>query len=156
MTLDEYFQVGETVDLGAYTFEPAAIVAFATSFDPQPFHLSEEQAKGSVFGALCASGWHTAAAWMQCFVRSGLLQGTHIWSGQGPAPSVGASPGFKSLRWLKPVFAGETVRYTRRITGHRPLATRPGYRIVTLWAEGHDSQGDKVIEFENAIVVKVA
>ena len=155
MTLDTYFQVGETVDLGTYTFEPATIVAFAKRFDPQPFHLSEESARGTVFGALCASGWHTSAAWMQCFVRSGLLRGAHAWTGEGPEPSVGASPGFKNLRWLKPVFAGETVRYTRRVISHRPMATRPGHRIVTLWAEGHDSKGDKVIEFENSIVVRL-
>lgn len=152
MSLDSYFQVGETVALGSHTFTPDAIIAFARKFDPQPFHLSEETAKGSVFGALCASGWHTAATWMKLNVRTGI--GGETWDGSGPAPSVGASPGFRNLKWLKPVFAGETVTYTRKVTGHRALTSRPGFRVLTVWGEGHDSTGDKVIEFESAVIVK--
>lgn len=154
MSLDRYFQVGDSVTLGSHTFSAEEIVAFARKFDPQPFHLSEETAKGTVFGALCASGWHTAATWMKYNVRTGQLGGGQPWDGQGPAPTIGASPGFKNLKWLKPVFAGETVTYTRKVLGHRGLASRPGYRLLTIWGEGHDSKGDKVIEFESAVVVK--
>lgn len=152
MSLDTYFRVGETVTLGSHTFQPDEIVAFATKFDPQPFHLSEETAKGSVFGALCASGWQTASTWMKYNVRTRLSG--EAWDGDGPAPAVGASPGIKDLKWLKPVFAGETVTYTRKVTGHRALASRPGYHVLTVWGEGHDSTGDKVIEFESAVIVK--
>lgn len=154
MTLDEYFQVGETVTLGSHTFSPEEIVAFARKFDPQPFHLSEETAKGSVFGALCASGWHTASTWMKYNVRKGMMKGDGVWNGEGPAPTIGASPGFKDLKWLKPVFAGETITYTRKVLSQRALASRPGYRVMTVWGEGHDSKGDKVIEFESAVIVK--
>lgn len=154
MSLDDFFQLNETVTLGSHKFDPDEIVAFAKKYDPQPFHLSEETAKGTVFGALCASGWHTAATWMKYNVRTGLLKGADAWDGSGPAPSVGASPGFRNLKWLKPVFAGETVTFTRKVTGHRALASRPGYRLLTVWGEGHDSKGDKVIEFESAVIVK--
>lgn len=153
MSLDSYFQVGETITLGSHLFEPDEIIAFAKKFDPQPFHLSEETARGSVFGALCASGWQTAATWMKYNVRMGQLGGKP-WEGDGPAPTVGASPGIKNLKWLKPVFAGETITYTRKVTGHRALASRPGYQVLTVWGEGHDSKGDKVIEFESAVIVK--
>jgi acyl dehydratase len=152
MTLDEFLEVGETVTIGSHTFDPASVVAFAKKFDPQPFHLSEETAKGSVFGALCASGWHTASAWMKCNVAAGFSR--KAWTGAGEAPQFGPSPGFKDLKWLKPVFAGETVTYTRRVTGHRPLASRPGWHVFTIWGEGHDSKGDKVVEFESAALVK--
>lgn len=154
MSFDSFFRVGETVTLGSHTFTAQEIVAFATKFDPQPFHLSEESARGSVFGALCASGWHTASMWMKYNVRSGLMLDGKAWDGDGPAPTIGASPGFKNLKWLKPVYAGETITYTRKVLDHRALASRPGYRVLTVWGEGHDSKGDKVIEFESAVIVK--
>jgi acyl dehydratase len=154
MNLDDYFQVGEEVTLGSHRFDAESIIVFAKKYDPQPFHISEEAAKGTVFNALCASGWHTAATWMKYNVKTGMLRGAEAWDGNGPAPTVGASPGFKNLKWLKPVFAGETVTFTRKVLSQRALATRPGFRLLTVWGEGHDSKGDKVIEFESAVIVK--
>ena len=154
MTLDDYLRVGETVDIGTHTFEPEAIKAFARKYDPQPFHVDAELAKGSVFGGLCASGWHTASAWMKCNVESDRKAGARAWEGPGAQPEFGPSPGFRNLKWLKPVFAGETVRFTRKVLNQRPLASRPGWHIMTMWGEGHDSTGDKVIEFESAALVK--
>lgn len=154
MSLDEFFQVGETVTLGSHIFDADSIVAFAKKYDPQPFHLSEETAKGTVFGALCASGWHTVATWMKYNVAAGILKDAKAWDGDGPAPEIGASPGFKNLKWLKPVYAGETLTFTRKVLGQRALASRPGFRLLTVWGEGHDSKGDKVIEFESAVIVK--
>ena len=154
MSLDDFFRIGTTVELGSYTFTPAAIVAFARRYDPQPFHLSEETARGSVFGRLCASGWHTAAAWMKCNLAARMGPGQ--WTGPGPEPEFGPSPGFRNLKWLKPVYAGETVSYTRTALGHRPLASRPGWRVLTMRGEGSDSSGEKVIEFDSAVLVKAS
>jgi len=153
MTRDEFFRVGQTVTLGSHKFEPDAIIAFAKKFDPQPFHLSEEGGKKSVFGALCASGWHTASTWMKLNVAHGIANPGN-WMGDGPAPVVTVSPGFTNLKWLKPVFAGETITYTRTATGLRPLASRPGFHMLMLHSEGFDSTGDKVIEFDNSALVK--
>ena len=52
MTLDEFFRLGETVELGSHTFEPEAIKAFARKYDPQPFHVDEEAAKKA-----CSAGF---------------------------------------------------------------------------------------------------
>ncbi|RWN98806.1 MaoC family dehydratase [Mesorhizobium sp.] len=155
MTLDEFFCIGVTVTLGSHRFEPEAIKAFARKYDPQIFHLDEEAAKNSVFGGLCASGWHTAATWMKLNLETGVeAEGTR-WAGAEPAPEFGPSPGFKNLKWLKPVYAGETVTFTRTALAHRPIASRPGWRVLTLRSEAFDSTGDKVIEFESAVLVKV-
>jgi acyl dehydratase len=151
MTLDEYLGIGVTVTLGSHHFSAEAIKDFARKYDPQPFHTDEEAAKASVFGGLCASGWHTTAAWM----KLNLAHHGRAWDGPGPKPEFGPSPGFKNLKWLKPVFAGETVTFTRRGLDHRPLATRPGWRMLTIHSEGFDSTGDKVIEFDSAVLVKV-
>jgi acyl dehydratase len=151
MTLDDYLQVGVTIDIGSHSFPTDEIKAFARKYDPQRFHLDEDLAKQSVFGGLCASGWHTAAAWMKRNVATPI---GIAWTGPGPQPKTGPSPGFTGLKWIKPVFAGETVSYTRTVTGHRPMASRPGWRIATIHAEGFDTTGDKVIAFDSAVLVK--
>jgi acyl dehydratase len=153
MMLDEFFRLGETVEIGSHIFTPEAIKTFARKYDPQPFHVDEDAARKSVLGALCASGWHTASAWMRCNLESRMDDGA--WDGPGPRPEFGPSPGFKNLKWLKPVYAGETVRYTRKSLEHRALVSRPGWRVLSLLCEGFDSTGDKVIEFESAVLVKV-
>ncbi len=151
MSLDEYFGIGVTTDLGSQLFEAEAIKAFARKYDPQPFHTDEEAARKSVLGGLCASGWHTAASWMK---RNLATPGAR-WTGPGPAPQFGPSPGIRNLKWLKPVYAGETVTYTRTAVDHRAMASRPGWRLLTVRAEGFDSTGDKVIEFDSAVLVRV-
>ncbi|PAP98081.1 MAG: MaoC family dehydratase [Mesorhizobium sp.] len=155
MSLDEFFCIGVTVTLGSHKFESEAIKAFARKYDPQIFHLDEEAAKRSVFGGLCASGWHTAATWMKLNLETGVEANGARWAGTRPAPEFGPSPGFKNLKWLKPVYAGETVTFTRTALAHRPIASRPGWRLLTLRSEAFDSTGDKVIEFESAVLVKM-
>lgn len=153
MSLDAFFRIGETVDIGTYTFTAEIIKAFARKYDPQPFHVDEEAAKKGVLGGLCASGWHTASAWMRCNLQT--PPDAAEWTGPGPRPAFGPSPGFKNLKWLKPVYAGETVRYTRKAVDHRAMASRPGWRVLSLFSEGFDSTGDKVLEFDSAVLVRV-
>ncbi|MER8732722.1 MaoC family dehydratase [Mesorhizobium sp. M1227] len=155
MSLDEFFCIGITVALGSHRFEPEAIKAFARKYDPQIFHIDEEAARNSIFGGLCASGWHTAATWMKLNLQAGIEAEVARWPGPGPVPEFGPSPGFKNLKWPKPVYAGETVTFTRTALAHRPIASRPGWRLLTLRSEAFDSTGDKVIEFESAVLVKV-
>ncbi|RWA62971.1 MaoC family dehydratase [Mesorhizobium sp.] len=155
MTLDEYFLIGETVTLGSHKFEADEIKAFARKYDPQIFHVDEEAAKKSVLGGLCASGWHTAATWMKYNLEKRMETEGVRWTGPGPQPEFGPSPGFKNLKWLKPVYAGETVTFTRNALAHRPLAARPGWHLLTLRCEAFDSTGDKVIEFDSAVLVRV-
>ncbi|MER8834358.1 MaoC family dehydratase [Mesorhizobium sp. M0045] len=155
MSLDEFFCIGITVTLGSHRFEPEAIKAFARKYDPQIFHIDEEAARNSIFGGLCASGWHTAATWMKLNLQAGMEAEVARWPGPGPVPEFGPSPGFKNLKWPKPVYAGETVTFTRTALAHRPIASRPGWRLLTLRSEAFDSTGDKVIEFESAVLVKV-
>lgn len=155
-TLDEFFRIGETITLGSHFFDAASIKAFAAKFDPQPFHLDEKAAEESVFGRLCASGWHTASTWMKYNMLTQTDTVPTRWRGEGPVPVFSASPGLKNLNWTKPVYVNETVTFTRVAVSHRPVASRPGWQMVTVIAGGTDSTGDKVIEFENAVLVKVA
>lgn len=152
--LDAYLRVGETIELGSHTFEAGEIKAFARKYDPQPFHVDEKRAENSVFGRLCASGWHTCAIWMRHNLQYREDADERRWTGAGPRPEFGPSPGFEKLRWLKPVYAGDTIAFTRRALAHRALASRPGWRIVTLLCGARDASGATVMEFESFVLVK--
>src|SRR5262245_24433649 len=97
---DLYFedrQIGELTDMGTHTFGRDDIIAFAREFDPQPFHLNEAAAKASLFGALCASGWHTAALAIRGNIGS-RLTGNEQARAQGVRlAAYGPSPGFRNL-----------------------------------------------------------
>jgi acyl dehydratase len=154
MNLDEYFRIGETITLGSHTFGAEEIKTFASKYDPQRFHVDEKEAENSVFGRLCASGWHTTATWMKYNLISREDPANQlVWKGEGPAPVFGPSPGCENLKWLKPVYAGETITFTRRAVSHRALASRPGWRVLKKMCEAFDSTGDKVMEFESAVLV---
>ncbi len=148
MSLDDFLRLGVTVGIGTHLFDAGSIKAFARKYDPQPFHLDEDAARRSVLGGLCASGWHTAAVWMKLNVAA-----RRSWDGPGPAPGFGPSPCFRNMKWPKPVYAGETVAFSRTALAQRPLASRPGWRLLTMRAAGIDSAGDLVIEFESTVLL---
>ena len=152
--LEDYLGIGQTVTLGRHTFSAEEIKAFAVKFDPQPFHLDEEAARHSVLGGLCASGWHTASMWMRYNLKSLATLEAQPWHGAGPRPRFGPSPGFEKLKWLKPVYAGETVTYTRRCTAVRALASRPGWHLLAIFCEALNANGEKVLEFESTVLLE--
>ena len=95
----EDLQAGSEHDLGTITPTREEIIAFASQFDPQPFHLDDEAAKASVFGGLCASGWHTCSMAMRLMVTQFLQQSSSL-----------GSPGLENVQWKKPVFPNDTLR----------------------------------------------
>jgi acyl dehydratase len=154
MSLDAFLRLGETVTLGSHTFTTEEIKRFATKYDPQPFHVDDGAAKASVFGALCASGWHTAAMWMRYNLEELRTALARPWEGPGPRPEFGPSPGFADLKWLKPVYAGDTITFTRTVHSHRSLASRPGWRLVSTRAGAANQDGQAVLTFENSVLMK--
>lgn len=143
--------IGETVELGAYGFTHSNIVAFAQAFDPQPFHIDPEAARLSQFGALCASGWHTAAAWMKTMV-SHRQRSREAAEREGlPAAELGPSPGFRDLVWRKPVYVGDTVTYHSQVTDKRASRSRPGWGLVFHRNTGVNSDGETVFSFDGCV-----
>ena len=112
------------------------IKSFAERFDPQPFHLDEAVAEQSHFGALCASGWHTVLIWM----RLRIVEMRHEVEAQRtrgePIAQLGPSPGFRELKWLEPVYAGDTITYASEVMDARPLDSRPGWGLVQYFNSG--------------------
>ena len=150
MKFFEDIRVGDLVMTGRHVFGADEIKAFAQRFDPQLFHLDEKAAARSHFGALCASGWQTAAVWMK------RLNGTFArdiapTARSGPVPQLGPSPGFKDLRWLRPVYAGDTIRYASTLIDRRASRSRPGWGIATHHNTAQNQRGEPVFEFTGTV-----
>lgn len=149
----EDVRIGETVDLGRYEFTAERIIDFARRFDPQPFHLDREAARASHFGDLCASGWHTAAVWMKLRVDEFKARAMERGINE-PLDAIGPSPGFQDLRWLKPVYAGDIIAYTTRVTEKRELRSRPQWGLVSSRNEGFNQSGERVFAFSGHVFMR--
>jgi acyl dehydratase len=118
----EDFPVGQVRDFGGMAVSREAVLAFAQQFDPQPFHVDDEAARGSLFGGLCASGWHTCAMAMRMMCDGYLLDSASL-----------GSPGIDNLRWLKPVFPGDTLSVRMEVLDARPMASKQhGQPVMTM------------------------
>ncbi len=152
MRMVELYALGEAVDIGSLTFTADDIIRFASAFDPQPFHLDPEAAKHALFGGLCASGWHSCAGWMKCFVPFWAGECRRLAAEGIAPPKLGPSPGFTSLRWLKPVFADDTVHYTVSLLASRELATRSDRVLNSILCAGSNQHGEPVLRFESTVL----
>lgn len=151
MSYFEDTEIGKRRCLGSFTFTAEAIKEFAAKFDPQPFHLSEEAGRESLFGGLAASGWHTTAVYMKLLVADVERDVRERQArGETVVPS-GPSPGFSNLRWPRPVLAGDTITYFYEATSMRPLASRPGWGIAFGRTEAFNQRGELVLSFENSV-----
>lgn len=120
----EDIEVGAQSRFGHYDVTREEVIAFASRYDPQPFHLSDEAASHTYFGRLSASGWHTCAMLMRMLVEHMKTQDQ---AGLG-------SPGIDELRWLKPVYPGDTLRAESEVVDKSPSKSRPdmgSYRART-------------------------
>ncbi len=131
------FAVGAVREFGQQLVTREEVLAFAARYDPQPFHLDDAAAQASLFGQLSASGWHTCAMTMGMLVRGLLLQ----------CASLG-SPGMDNLRWLKPVFPGDTLRVRSTVLQARLMASRPGVGLVRSQTQTLNQHGDVVLEMQ--------
>ena len=139
--------VGEKTELGRHTFTAEAIKAFAAQFDPQAFHLDEAAAARSHFGALCASGWHTAAMWMRSMVDYNRRDDEARRARGERVAVLGPSPGFRELKWLKPVYVGDTITYATEVLDARASNSRPDWGLMTIRNTGVNQKGELVISF---------
>jgi acyl dehydratase len=119
----EDLQVGHRFVSGSHALDEAQITSFAAAFDPQPFHLDPSDARGSFFGGLAASGWHTAAITMRLNVESGLpLAGGVIGAGA-------------EITWPRPTRPGDVLHVESEVLEIAPSRSRPDRGIVTVRSE---------------------
>ena len=113
--------VGFQFSTGSCELTAEAIKGFAMEWDPQPFHVDEEAAKASPFGALIASGFHTVLAAFKLTVEA------DVWS----ESSMGG-PGMKDIKWLKPVFVGDVIRVEAEVLSARVSNSKPDRGFVEI------------------------
>jgi acyl dehydratase len=147
MRFFEDLQVGQRRELGSFTFTAELIKKFAAQFDPQAFHLDEEAGRNSLFGGLAASGWHVASVCMKLLVADGQRQAAEM-AARGEKVAIwGPSPGFRDLRWLKPVLAGDVVSYASEVETLRTSEKRPEWGIVQARNTGTNQRGELAFSF---------
>lgn len=149
----EEFESGIRANLGTYAFDHRDITTFAKKYDPQPFHIDEAAATASHFGGLCASGWHTAAAYMKCCAEYNFA-GCDAAKARGVVlPPLGPSPGFENLRWSAPVHPGDAITFHNEVTGKRELSSRPDWGLVFARNTGINQHGKTVFSFDGKLLV---
>ena len=137
------FRPGQRFRSASRRVDAAEIKAFAHQFDPQPFHLDEAAAAGSLFGGLAASGWHTAALAMRMNLDGGL-------------PIAGGIIGnaIDELRWPTPVRAGDTLTAENEVVEVIPSASRPGQGRIRALCRVVNQDGVEVMRFVATLVVR--
>lgn len=128
----EDLKVGQHFTTASHVMNAAEIKAFAAQFDPQPFHLSEEAAQHSLFGALAASGWHTAAVTMRLLVTT------------GPRLAGGVIGASGEIKWPQPTRPGDTLHVESEVLAVRPSRSRPQRGIVTMRSATRNQHGEVV------------
>lgn len=147
-------QVGDLFEVGRHTFTADDIKGFARRFDPQLFHVDETAAERSHFGALCASGWHTAVVWLRLMndYRRDLAEAMRA-RGE-PVAAFGPALGFRDLKWIKPVYVGDTIEYKSEVIETRPSNSRPGRGLMIFRTTGVNQNGDLVISLVSTAFIE--
>lgn len=146
MTDDWYYddiEVGQVVTSRAHLMTRERVVAFAAEFDPQPQHLDEEAARGSMFGELVASGWHTASVTMRLQLEAFM--------GRFPGGALGAQ--VDVLGWRRPVRPGDELRARVEVLAMRPSGSRPDRGLLTLKTTTLNQRDEAVQEMTAAVLV---
>jgi len=134
--------IGQRFTSAPHVVEEAEIKAFATQYDPQPFHLDHEAAKATIFGGLAASGWHTAAITMKLLVGCTPLAGGILGAGG-------------ELAWPKPTRPGDSLQVTAEITEIIRSKSRPDRGSAMMRIETKNQHGELVQTFSVRTVVPV-
>lgn len=142
MYFDE-LPVGFTFRTGSCTLTAEAIKRFAQEWDPQSFHLDEEAAKASPFGGLIASGFHTILAAFKLTVDA------NVWS----ESSMGG-PGMKEVRWIKPVFAGDTIRVEAEVLEARVSRSKPDRGLIEIRNDVLNQSNEIVAQYQATHILR--
>ena len=133
--------VGQRFTGPSHVVTAEEIKTYAAQFDPQPFHLDEEAAKGTFFQGLAASGWHTAGITMRLLVDGGLPLKCGVIGGGG------------ELIWQKPVRPGDTLSVETEILTIAPSKSRPGHARADVRVLTKNQHGEVVQSFSPKLVI---
>lgn len=144
MIFFEDLEVGAETYFGSYEVTREEVLDFARKYDPQPFHLSDEAAAKTHFGRLAASGWHSCAMAMAVIARKVVAQEQ---AGLG-------SPGVDELRWLKPVYPGDTLHVHGRIVEKTPSRSKPDIGSFRTETTVTNQDQVPVLRFRSIVLIR--
>jgi acyl dehydratase len=140
----EDLEIGRETHFGSYEVTREEVLEFAGKYDPQPFHLSDEAAAKTYFGRLSASGWHTCAMTMGVIARAVVREEQ---AGLG-------SPGIDELRWLKPVYPGDTLHVSGKIIEKTPSRSKPEIGSFRTRTTVTNQDGVPVLRFTSIVLIR--
>jgi acyl dehydratase len=140
----EDLEVGAETYFGSYEVTREEVIEFARKYDPQPFHLSDEAAAKTHFGRLAASGWHTCAMTMAVIARFVV----------GEEQAGLGSPGIDELRWLKPVYPGDTLHVRSKLVEARPSRSKPDIGSFRSECTVSNQEGAPVLRFTSIVLIR--
>ena len=138
----EDFAAGQVYRSNRLQVDRGQILAFASQFDPQPYHLDEELARKSVFKGLAASGWHTAAVTMRLLVESDFQ----------PADGI-LGVGLEELSWPRPVRPSDELRVESEVLEVRPSKVRSDRGVIRVRTTTFNQNGQPVQIFTGNLLV---
>ena len=140
----EDLEVGTATEFGSYDVTREEVLEFARKYDPQPFHISDEAAAKTHFGRIAASGWHTAAMTMRVIVDALSKQ---------PQAGLG-SPGVDELRWLRPVYPGDTLTMRGVIVDKIPSRSKAEIGTIRTQTTVTNQDGVDVMRFTSIVMMQ--
>ncbi len=140
----EDMELGSERTFGTYAVTREEVLEFAHKYDPQPFHLSDEAAAETHFGRIAASGWHTAAMTMRVIVDA---------LGKEPQAGLG-SPGVDDLRWIRPVYPGDTLTMRGMIIDKTPSRSKPELGTIRTKTIVTNQDGVDVMSFTSIVLMR--
>lgn len=144
MIFFEDLEVGKETVFGHYDVTREEVLDFARKYDPQPFHLSDEEAAKTHFGRIAASGWHTTAMTMAVIARAVVAEEQ---AGLG-------SPGVDELRWLKPVYPGDRLTVRGTIVDKTPSRSKPEIGSFRTQTTVTNQDGVDVMRFTSIVLMR--
>ncbi len=135
--------IGDSFDTNAITISRRDILEFAADFDPQPYHLDPDAADASIFGGLCASGWHITAVMMRLLTDTFTANNIAL---------LGSS-GVGKLRWRKPVFAGDTLSATIVVSAKDAGNSQYPLSYIECEVDVANQHGDSVIVLSTTLMI---
>ena len=146
MTIRYYFEdfsVGRVFDSGTRQLSEQDILGFAREYDPQYFHTDPEAAKQSIFGGLIASGWQTVGVCMRLMCDTYLLETSTL-----------GSPGVDEVRWVKPVYPGDTLRMRATVIAAKPSSSKPDRGMATMRWDVFNQKNELVMHMQGMLMMK--
>ena len=137
------FPVRSRFETGTRTISAEDIVTFAREWDPQPFHLDEQAARESVYGGLIASGFQTVLVAFNLTLKAG------DW-----AESSMGSPGIDNLRWIKPVYAVDTLRVQAEVVGSKASQSKPDRGFTEVQFDIYNQNDEMVAAYRSTLMLR--